>query len=59
LLEQGTDLRYIQSLLGHESSRTTELYAHVTKRGMEKIMSPLDRLPEVMKALINRDISAI
>ncbi|MBS1681469.1 MAG: tyrosine-type recombinase/integrase [Bacteroidetes bacterium] len=44
LLEHGTDLRYIQTLLGHNSSRTTEIYAHVTKKGMDKIKSPLDNL---------------
>ena len=44
LLESGTDIRYIQALLGHSSSRTTEIYAHVTQKGFEKIRSPLDNL---------------
>ncbi len=44
LLERGTDLRYIQQLLGHESSKTTERYAQVTKRGFEQLISPLDYL---------------
>lgn len=44
LLEHGTDLRYIQSLLGHESSKTTERYTQVTKKGFESLVSPLDRI---------------
>ncbi len=44
LLEDGTDLRYIQELLGHKSSRTTEIYTHVSRTDVLKIKSPIDRL---------------
>jgi integrase/recombinase XerD len=44
VLEDGTDVRYIQSMLGHESSKTTEIYTHITTRGLENIKSPLDQL---------------
>jgi integrase/recombinase XerD len=44
LLEAGTDLRYIQELLGHKSSKTTEIYTHVSNRSIQSIKSPLDTL---------------
>ncbi len=43
LLEDGTDLRYIQVLLGHASPKTTQVYTHVAKRNVLSITSPLDR----------------
>ncbi|MEA4901750.1 tyrosine-type recombinase/integrase [Desulfitobacterium sp.] len=42
LLEAGTDLRYIQEILGHKSSKTTEIYTHVTQKDILRIRSPLD-----------------
>lgn len=44
LLESGTDLRYIQELLGHNSSRTTEIYTHVSTKNIRQIRSPFDDL---------------
>ncbi len=44
LLEAGTDLRYIQELLGHKSSKTTEIYTHVSKKDISNIVNPLDEL---------------
>ena len=44
LLEAGTDLRYIQELLGHKSSKTTEIYTHVTSQSLQNIRSPFDDL---------------
>ncbi len=44
LLESGVDLRYIQELLGHQSSKTTEIYTHVSSKEIAKIRNPLDDL---------------
>ena len=44
LMEQGVDARYIQTLLGHSSIKTTEIYTHVSKNSLANIKSPLDTI---------------
>jgi integrase/recombinase XerD len=44
LLENGTDLRYIQTILGHKSSKTTEIYTHVSTQNISNINCPADDL---------------
>lgn len=44
LLENGTNLRYIQELLGHNDIKTTLRYIHVSKNAIENIESPLDKI---------------
>ena len=46
LLEKGIDFRYIQKLLGHGSSKTTEIYTHVNKKSLVNIKNTLDATKE-------------
>ncbi|MEO6348614.1 MAG: tyrosine-type recombinase/integrase [Aquaticitalea sp.] len=43
-MENGTDIGYIQHLLGHNSSKTTMIYAHVSTASFKKIKNPFDDL---------------
>ncbi|MGY6744052.1 MAG: tyrosine-type recombinase/integrase [Cecembia sp.] len=44
LLESGTDLGYIQELLGHKSSKTIEIYTHFSQKFLQQVKSPLEDL---------------
>ena len=57
LLENGVNLRYIQKLLGHSYSKTTEIYTHVCTTNLTDIKSPFDLLNK--KAIFEREINAI
>ena len=46
LLESKTELRYIQELLGHASSKTTEIYTHVSNKALIKTRNPLEQILE-------------
>ena len=44
LYENGTDIRLIQNYLGHQSSKTTEIYTHISENVLRNVQSPLDKL---------------
>jgi integrase/recombinase XerD len=54
LLEDGTDVRVIQALLGHSNLQTTAHYTQVSTRNFQKVTSPLDRLPQPKEAAAAR-----
>ena len=44
LIESGINLRYVQKILGHKNSKTTEIYTHVTYKGIQQIKNPFDEM---------------
>ncbi len=44
MIESGVNLRYVQQILGHQNSKTTEIYTHITDLGLQQITNPLDIL---------------
>ena len=46
LIERGTDIRYVQTLLGHNSLNTTQIYTHISDHSLQKIKNPLDAIIE-------------
>ncbi len=46
MLENGVNIRVLQTLMGHADVKTTEIYTHVMKRDIDSLQSPLDGLPD-------------
>ena len=59
LLDNGTDIRLIQVLLGHKSSKTTERYTHVSSRTLQKVQSPIDLIINKLNKNKTKDIMNI
>ena len=54
LIQSGVSLRYVQVLLGHASSKTTEIYTHVVRMENKVVISPLDKIMEKRSNLVGQ-----
>ena len=54
LLDQGTDIRLIQSMLGHSSLNTTQVYTHISSEQLKRVQNPFDLLLEQQKQAENQ-----
>ena len=53
MLENGVNIRMVQTLLGHKDVKTTEIYTHVMSTQLNGVVNPLDALPDRSDPIID------